>query len=148
MSMKKASRRTVVTIFVGFPPATGLHTATQREPAVGIWWSEGDVAVALLQPLARGESSGGYIDSPLEHRREWAAVAHHFGCARGSEYWCVARGRVLLEHKATRGVIYHGNESDANCLVRIARIFGLSQWRSAMDDHYLMGEEADRAFEM
>lgn len=148
MSRGKSSRRTVVTIYVGFPPAKGLKPAARREPAVGIWWAEASVVVAFVQPLARGEPCGGFLDSPLEHRREWGTAAPYFARARCSDYWSVARGRVLWERRKASGVIYHGNESDASCVAQIAGIYGLSKWRSAMDDHYMMGDEADRVFEL
>lgn len=141
-------RQKTVLIHVGFPAASSDAAAeTWTRPLLGIWWAMDDVVVALLQPPAQAERSGPLLDSDLAHAREWRKVAVQFNRSAGSKYFEVPRGRVLLERKSGRGVIYHGNETGAATLRQVARAFNLGEWRAEIEEHYLMGAEADRLFE-
>lgn len=121
--------------------------ASWSQPAPGIWWAvEGNV-IALLQSPPRADRSGQFLDSSLAHVREWPSVANLFGRSRDSLYFDVPRGRVLLTRRTNHGVIYHGNETTAGTLGRIAHAFNLENWNAEIDEHYLMGAAADRLFE-
>ncbi len=87
------------------------------------------------------------MDSSLEHWREWPKVALKFGRREDSDYLAVPRGRVLLRQRNSRGLIYHGNETDQRTLQRIAELYHLVQWESQIDEHYLMGEATDDLFD-
>ncbi|MBA3481214.1 MAG: hypothetical protein H0T51_05305 [Pirellulales bacterium] len=145
--MKQLHPRTTL-IYVGFAAEPIAQSAASwSQPAPGIWWAvEGNV-VALLQSPERAERSGRFLDSSLAHVREWSDVATLFGRSRDSSYFDVPRGRVLLTRRTNYGVIYHGNETTAATLSRVAHAFNLDSWKAEVDEHYLMGAEADRLFE-
>jgi hypothetical protein len=86
------------------------------------------------------------VDSDLTHLDAWPTVAAQFHCSRDDDYFVVPRGRVLFERRSDAGVIYHGNETDAATLRRIAKAFNLKRWRAEVDEHYLMGSAADQLF--
>jgi hypothetical protein len=74
-------------------------------------------------------------------------VCHHFGRTEAHNYYDVPRGRVLLNRKTGRGLIYHGNATRRAVLRRIAKLYGLSKWDDHTDGHYLMGAAADELFD-
>jgi hypothetical protein len=145
--LKQLHPRTTL-IYVGYAAEPIARSAESwSQPAPGIWWAvEGNV-VALLQSPERAERSGRFLDSTLAHIQEWPEVANLFGLSRDSCYFDVSRGRVLLKRRTEGAVIYHGNEMSAATLVQIAQAFNLERWNAEIDEHYLMGAEADRLFE-
>jgi hypothetical protein len=117
------------------------------DPMVGIWWASERKLVGLTQPAEAAEISGDFLDSPLQHIKEWSKVAAEFGYRAKDEYFLVPRGRVLLRAKSRHGVIYHGNATNTETLATIARVFGLNEWTCSRDEHYLFGAEADELFD-
>ena len=73
-------------------------------------------------------------------------VAKMLNQSLSADYFIVPRGRVLFDRQREMGFIYHGNSTGQSQLQRIAKLFGLSDWESAIDDHYLMGNAADELF--
>ncbi len=141
-------RNKTTLIYVGFATPRGKRPANPwKLPAPGIWWAVDANVVALLQLPQRSERSGPFLDSTLAHVDEWPEVANLFGRSRDSRYFDVPRGRVLLKGRTDCAVIYHGNETTAATLRQIAHAFNLNEWNAAIDEHYLMGVEADRLFE-
>jgi hypothetical protein len=116
------------------------------KPAPGIWWAKDGVVAALSEPASRGELSGRRLDSALEHAAEWPKIAGLFGVLVQDRYCDVPRGRVMLEGKERHGVIIHGNGTDGVALLQIARAFNLAKWTEETDEHYLVGDEANRLF--
>src|SRR4051812_40667708 len=110
---------------------------------VGIWWADESTIVAALQDAADGVKMDHLIDSNLEHHRQWPYVCHHFGRTEAHSYNFVPRGRVLLNEKPSRGVIYHGNETVRATLRQIAKLYRLTKWDSHVDARYLVGTEDD-----
>ncbi len=54
--------------------------ASPDPPLIGIWWDDGQTLVALSHPSTEKSSvAAGFIDSDLEHWREWKQVAARFG---------------------------------------------------------------------
>lgn len=115
---------------------------------VGIWWDDGEQIVALSHPpVVRGPAAGGFIDSHLEHWREWPDVALRLARAADDEYFCIPRGRVLIRQSTGEGMIYHGSATTPARLELIAAEFKLENWKAAMDLHYEVGEAADALFD-
>jgi hypothetical protein len=117
-----------------------------RQPLSGIWWCTADVLVAVLDPVAKSDG-GPRIDSDLAHADVWPLVAKHFGRSPSSEYFETPRGRVQLVGVAGAGVVLGGRATSNAQVEAIARVFGLSEWRVELDDHYATGVDADTIFE-
>jgi hypothetical protein len=120
---------------------------TRLGVCVGIWWADVSTIVAMLQDAAEVVEVEPLIDSDLEHYRKWPYVCHHFGRTEAHNYYDVPRGRVLLNRKTGRGVIYHGNATGRATQRRIAKLYGLTKWDGHIDGHYLMGAAADELFD-
>jgi hypothetical protein len=115
---------------------------------VGIWWDDGEQIVALSHPpVVTGPTPGGFIDSHLEHWREWSDVALRLIRSADDEYFCIPRGRVLIRPRTAEGMIYHGSATTPARLELIAAEFKLEKWKAAIDLHYEFGEAADGLFE-
>lgn len=115
---------------------------------VGIWWDDGQQIVALTHPpQVSGPTAGGFIDSHLEHWREWPDVALRLARSADDEYFSVPRGRVLLRSKTGQGMIYHGSATIPTRLALIAAEFNLENWKAAIDLHYECGAAADALFD-
>lgn len=136
--MSKQTPQTT-TVLVGRSEAARTPTAPGNGPHVGIWWAEGKRIAVMLQPADEVRTSEPYVDSDLEHWREWPKVCHHFGRSKADNYYDVPRGRVLLDRKTGRGIIYHGNETSSVTHAQIAKLYALTQWDTHLDEHYLMG---------
>ena len=110
---------------------------------VGIWWATAEKPriAAVLQAATSVQTRAPLIDSDFEHWKEWSAICHHFDREPRDEYFCVARGRVLVRRTDQHAVVYHGNTLPMAVLKRIARIFRLSTWSPQFDEHY--GNDAD-----
>lgn len=122
--------------------------ASKVSPLVGVWWDDGEQIVALSHPpVVSCPTAGGFIDSHLEHWREWPNVAPQFGRSAKDEYFCVPRGRVLILHQTGQGMIYHGSATTPARLELIAAEFKLEKWKAAIDLHYEFGEAADGLFD-
>ena len=120
----------------------------QKGPLLGIWWDDGQTLAALAHPITEKTSAaGGFVDSDLEHWREWKHVAALFGKSAQEEYFNVPRGRVLLRQRTRQGVIYHGSTTTATRLKVIAAEFQLTDWKADLDPHYEMGNAVDDLFE-
>lgn len=121
---------------------------SQPLPLVGIWWDDGQQVVALSHPpLKDGPTAGGFIDSHLEHWREWPDVALRLKRSADDEYFCIPRGRVLIRSGTGQGMIYHGSATTQARLALIAVEFNLEKWKAAIDLHYEFGAAADALFD-
>ena len=114
-------------------------------PLLGIWWDDGVTCAALTEsPDDLGGLPGrGLLDSEMGHVHEWDRVARRFNRSPDSEYFLVPRGRVLLRPDGG-GLILHGNGTPPDRLAVVAAEFGLTAWTTQTDDHYAVGEEAER----
>ena len=122
--------------------------APRGNPLVGIWWDGGTTLAALAHPTTENASTAaGFIDSDLEHWREWKHIAALFGKSASEEYFSVPRGRVLLHQRTGRGVIYHGSSTSPDRLAVIAAEFQMTDWKAAIDPHYQMRDAADELFD-
>jgi phosphoglycolate phosphatase-like HAD superfamily hydrolase len=135
------------TVLVDGDDAIGWAAVPGNSPKVGIWWAEGQRIAAMLQSAAKIRTSELHVDSDLEHWREWPRVCHHFARPKEDNYFDVPRGRVLLNRKTNRGVIFHGNETPSVTCELIAKLYALINWSAHIDEHYLMGAEADALFD-
>lgn len=105
-------------------------SASKNLPLVGIWWYDGQQVVALTHPPTENSSTaGGFLDSDLEHWREWPHVAPRLARSAEEEYFCIPRGRVLIRQKTGQGMIYHGSATTPARLVLIAAEFKLQDWK-------------------
>jgi hypothetical protein len=147
IAVKRETYRTIA-LYVDFPVGGKPAIRAWMKAAPGIWWAKDRVVAALLEPASRGERSGRRLDSSLEHAMEWPKVAGLFGVLVQDKYYEVPRGRVMLEGKEGHAVILHGNGTDVVALLQIARAFNLTKWTEEMDEHYFVGEEADRLFDL
>lgn len=125
---------------------TKLHEFTSDGPFIGIWWDDGVRIVAILERPTGEPGTLSLVDSDLLHVCEWPTIAHYFNESPDTEYYVVPRGRVLFDLDRQRGIIYHGNATTKARLRKIAARFGLVDWESRLDDHYLTGEAADDLF--
>lgn len=144
--MSKQTPKTA-TIFVDHGDDNRRPAAPGNGPHVGIWWAEGKRIAAMLQAAAEVRASGPLVDSDLEHWREWPNVCQHFGRSKADNYYDVPRGRVLIDRKTGGGIIYHGNSTSSAERELIAKLYVLTQWDGHIDEHYLMGAEADALFD-
>jgi len=123
-------------------------SAAHDSPLIGIWWDDGKKIVALCHPpVVSGPTAGGFIDSHLEHWREWPDVALRLKRSAYDEYFCIPRGRVLIRATTGQGMIYHGSATTPARLGLIATEFKLENWKAAIDLHYEFGEAADELFD-
>lgn len=118
-----------------------------QQPHVGIWWHSGLQAAVILQPVSALPESMLLVDSTLAHYQEWPLVARHFGLPRTADAYVLPRGRTLYDRRQKQGLIYHGNGTNRRILRKLARLFGVARWQAKLDEHYLIGEAADRLFE-
>jgi hypothetical protein len=116
-------------------------------PKIGIWWDDGKRLVVLSHLPGSESHDGRHVDSDLNHFEEWDKVAKKFGKSSRDEYFCIPRGRVILDTKRNRSVIYHGSSTNKARLVKIAEEFRLENWIAAVDDHYEMGDGVDALFD-
>lgn len=122
--------------------------SSRNAPLVGIWWDDGQTLVGLAHPpTERPSITAGFVDSDLEHWREWRQVASRFGKSANDEFFHVPRGRVLLRRQTGHGMIYHGSATTSARLELIAAEFKLENWKAAIDLHYEFGEAADALFD-
>ena len=140
-------RRNPTTVFL----AEGLQripltTLSKHGPCVGIWWHNDERIVAIAQTLQSFAAKRQIVDCNLCHVHEWPLVAKMLNQSLSADYFIVPRGRVLFDRRREMGFIYHGNSTRQSQLQRIAKLFGLSEWEAAIDDHYLMGNAADELF--
>ncbi|MCX7422613.1 MAG: hypothetical protein NT013_24155 [Planctomycetia bacterium] len=140
-------RRSPTTVFL----AEGLQripltTLSKHGPCVGIWWHNDERIVAIAQTLQSFAAKRQIVDCNLCHVHEWPLVAKMLNQSLSADYFIVPRGRVLFDRQREMGFIYHGNSTRQSQLQRIAKLFGLSEWEAAIDDHYLMGNAADELF--
>jgi hypothetical protein len=135
------------TIFIGREDADRRSAPAGLGPYVGIWWAKDRRIAAMLQVAAEIRASSPLVDCDLEHLKAWSAVAAHFGRREADNYFDVPRGRVLWSRETDCGIIYHGNETQPATLKRIAKLYGLIKWNGHIDEHYLMGDEADALFD-
>ncbi|BBO31095.1 hypothetical protein [Lacipirellula parvula] len=125
-----------------------MARSTKDLPLIGIWWDDGDRIAALSHlPVVSGPIAGGFIDSHLEHWREWPNVAPQFGRSANDEFFHVPRGRVLMRRQTGQGMIYHGSATTQARLALIAAEFKLENWKAAVDLHYEVGDAADALFD-
>jgi hypothetical protein len=125
-----------------------MTRTSQNLPLVGIWWDDGEQVVALSHPPSvTGPTTGGFIDSHLEHWREWPDVALRLARSADDEYFCIPRGRVLMLSTTGQGMIYHGSATTPARLELIAAEFKLENWKAAVDLHYEFGGAADALFD-
>lgn len=121
---------------------------SQDLPLVGIWWDDGQQVVAFSHPpLPSGPTAGGFVDSHLEHWREWPDVALLLKRSADDEYFCIPRGRVLISQRTGQGMIYHGSATTLARLALISAEFKLENWKAAIELHYEFGEAADALFD-
>ncbi len=120
-----------------------------REPglSVGVWWHDAKQLVGFLEPLRKRETSSRLIDSDLDHCTVWETARKILGRPRTTEYFDVPRGRVLWDGARGFGLVYHGNETTAELVEELARIYRLPRWKSRRDDHYLVGAELEEFFD-
>jgi hypothetical protein len=93
--------------------------------------------------VGQGRRGGRALGTRVARR---AKIAGLFGVLVQDRYCDVPRGRVMLEGKERHGVIIHGNGTDGVALLQIARAFNLAKWTAETDEHYLVGDEANRLF--
>ena len=125
---------------------TEVDSQGLSEPHVGIWWQGREGLVAFAQALDAVEEPMPLIDSDLAHNDLWPHAAGRLGADRTSEYFEIPRGRVLWDSTRDRGIVYHGNATGRETLVQVAALFGLPNWETRKDDHYLMGESLERFY--
>lgn len=115
---------------------------------VGIWWDDGQRLVALTHPTSENATRiAGRIDSNLAHVDEWPNVAERLGRAAHEEYFVVPRGRVVLDARTGKGIIFHGNGTTPERLSLIAEHYALDVWQAELDAHYSVDAEVDRLFD-
>ncbi|WP_164104448.1 hypothetical protein [Candidatus Laterigemmans baculatus] len=115
---------------------------------IGIWWDDGQRLVALTHPASENATRiSGRIDSNLAHVDEWPSVANRLGRSAREEYFVVPRGRVVLDARTGRGIVFHGNGTSRDRLALIAERFDLAEWQAELDAHYSVGAEIDRLFD-
>jgi len=104
--------------------------------------------VALSHPPVQSSpTASGFIDSHLEHWREWPDVALRLARSADDEYFCIPRGRVLIRSTTGQGMIYHGSATTPARLELIAAEFKLENWKAAVELHYEFGGAADALFD-
>lgn len=116
-------------------------------PLIGIWWDDTKKLVVAAHAPTTKSAGEDWYDSTKSHDSEWKRVAHRFGKSSDDDYFVIPRGRVLLSRDKKLGRILHGNGTDASRLQVIARRFQLDHWEAVLDDHYLVGKEADALFD-
>lgn len=117
------------------------------KPQIGIWWDDGKKIVAFPHTPGRRCQASGWCDSEDFHNDLWPKAAMQFGAGIDDEYFSIPRGRVLWNPVTLQSVIFHGNVTNAERLMEIAKVFKLSDWTPRTDTHYMMGGAADREFD-
>jgi len=107
---------------------------------VGIWWHDHIRLVAFVQPITDVDEAGNLIDSDLTHDSTWTLARNELQCSLKTEYFKIARGRIMWDATHQSGVIYHGNSTPQKVLADLARIYRLPRWQHRLDEHYLTGD--------
>lgn len=144
--MPKQPRQTI-TVYAEDRFRRRLAKPPRQGPHIGIWWENGKTVVAILQSADMVRSELKFLDSELEHWREWPQICRHFGRQQTDDYFEVPRGRVLVRRREGHGILLHGNATSNATLKRIAKIFQIDEWTGQLDEHYLTGPESDRLFD-
>ena len=115
---------------------------------VGIWWHDQKQLVAFVQPITDVHEPGNLIDSNLTHDSTWILARNELQCSPETEYFEIARGRIMWDLTHQSGVVYHGNSTPPEVLADLARIYRLPRWQLRLDEHYLTGDALEAYYEI
>jgi len=83
-----------------------------------------------------------WVDSHLEHWKEWDTIAHRFGLSPEDDYFLIPRGRCQVHLKTGRGRILHGPNITETQLKHIAQWYQFVEFDALYDDHYRISADA------
>lgn len=118
-----------------------------QNPLIGIWWDDGSQCFLKAHPPNENFTGTNIIHSELNHADVWPEAARYFGLCSSEEYFSIPRGRVAIVDDKKTGIIFHGRTTATDRLSIIANRFGLTNWQTCLDTHYLTGSDTDRLFD-